>query len=206
MKVRFFLASCVLLLCSCGRFGPPKPPEDFAPKSVSSIEAKATADSVTISFKSPEKDIHGKELKSLEGYRIYRVKETDIKSDGAIDRYLTEVATIDDNSLAEREEQRKAAREANQLSHRIKVPDEKRNFNFEDKDLKVGEVYIYRIEAFNQGGVKGKPSQLIKVLFKGEQSDIFIVPNEDNLDTAVGSVFDNDTMPNEGSGLMNLGK
>lgn len=203
----FLFVVLSLWLAACGRYGPPRPPEFFAAKKVSDISVTPAVNSITLNWRSPGQDVRGKELKSLDGYTIYRTKQSDIQEGKPLKEYMTKIGTVDDPNIKERERLRKEAKEKNQISHRIQISSEKRNFKFEDANLTNGETYVYMIEPFNQGDVKGRPSQLIKVLFRGEQSDISIGDEEEDLDTAtLQSAFEGETIHNQGSDLFPVGK
>lgn len=208
--LRYTLAALVLFAATgCGRFGPPKPPELFGAKKVSDLEAKAAPDRLTLSWRSPDRDIRDKELKSLEGYRILRANEKDFRKREKLADYLEEIGYIEDSAVEEREEAREIARETpGTISRRIKIPEERRHFSFDDTSVQQGETYLYRIVAMNQGGVKGDPSDIVKVFFKGEASEVFMVKDENALDKAeMLSEFEEEARGEEsasGVGLFNV--
>ncbi|NMC63002.1 MAG: hypothetical protein GYA55_07520 [SAR324 cluster bacterium] len=173
------------LILSCGRYGPPRPPEVFAPKAVSELLVTPASDKLTFQWKSPEKDLRDKELKSLDGYYVMRASEKDVKNSSELEKSLVKIGEVDDPNVKERDKLRKEAREKGEISRRVHIPSEKKIFTFEDKDLNVGETYLYRIIPFNQGDEKGKASSIVKVLFKGEQSDIMMLEDEQALDEGV---------------------
>lgn len=198
---------CIAALAACGRYGPPHPPEDLAPKAVTDVQVTPSAASVVISWKSPDKDVRGKELKSLEGYTLFRVSERDRDTEAPFEQSLKEAGSVEDANLEALKEARKEARERGEISRRVKTPDEKRKFTWEDKDVKEGETYLYRVVPINQGGEKGTPSSIIKVLFKGEQSDVFIAKDEEALDESVPlSPFETEEGQTGRPDVLNFGK
>ena len=64
----------LLSLTACGKYGPPLPPERLAPKPVQQLVVKGGAEGVKISWDAPERDIRGKALQSLDGFRVYRAQ------------------------------------------------------------------------------------------------------------------------------------
>lgn len=207
MNRHFVLIICLSCIVSCGRFAPPHPPEDLAPKAVSEFSVIPVTDKITLTWRSPDKDIRNKELKDLEGYRVMRVNEKEVNETKPLDDFLVELAFIEDHNLVELDKMRKEAREKGEIARRVKIAPEKKVFSYEDKELVNGETYIYRIIPINQGGEKGKASSIAKVLFKGEQSDVFIAADEESLDQGIPeSPFGPETDTSPGSGLLKLGQ
>lgn len=163
------VVACVFLL-GCGRYGPPLPPESLAPNEVENLEVLPATNSITFRWRAPENDIRGKELKSLDAYRIFR-KEIESSSD-ILDDDIEELAvgTVPDLHIEERDRLREEARAANQPTHRISVPSELKEFEYQDQDLVPGKTYIYRVVPVNQGGVEGERWRVVQVIFRGEAS------------------------------------
>ncbi len=176
------LIPAAVVMCSCGRYGPPRPPEHLAPQEVTDIEVKPQADKVSIKWKSPEKDVRDKELKTLDGYIVERANRKEMREGVPLDEFMAELAVIADRNIEDRDTLRREARERGEISRRVKVPEEKRVFSYDDTTARTEETYIYRIVPINQGDVRGTPSKLIEVLFKGEQSDVSIFKDENALE------------------------
>ena len=209
--MRMLKAAIVFLICagflSCGRYGPPNPPENLAPKAVSDLSARSTAESIVLSWNSPDRDLRGKELKTLDGYSILRVKEKDIKGSASLSESMSDLALVEDHNIEDLELRRKEAREKGELLRRVKIPAEKKVFSYEDKDLILGETYLYRVIPLNQGGIKGTPSSLVKVLFKGEESDIFMTADEESLAQGLQeSPFGPESVQGQAGGFLNVGR
>lgn len=163
-------------LAGCGKYAPPRPPEDFSPGQVESLQVTAQMQGVQFKWSSPDKDLRGRTLKTIEGYRIYRKELVHPHNvlDESVDEELIE--TIPDTHLAELEGLRRQAEEQGQLTRRVKVDLEKMKFEFTDINVRAGQTYVYRIVPFNQGGVEGAANQLVKVLFRGESSEVALIP------------------------------
>lgn len=179
MRTSSFFLYLVTLLFGCGLEGPPLPPEDFAPKEVTILETKSDAEGVLIKWKTPDLDAHGEKLESLEGYKVYRREAPDILAWDRSTSTFSEIANIEDPALEEVMKLREKAKEEKKLSRKIKVPEEKRLFEFRDKDVKKGKTYFYKIVPYNQGGVPGLASDFVKVLFQDDTSEIFIIENRE---------------------------
>jgi len=204
VRVGIVLVLCVSI-ASCGRYGPPRPPEAFAPKAVNELLVTPTSDKLTFQWKSPDKDLRDKELKSLDGYYVMKANEKDVKESFELDKSLVKIGEIEDRNIEERDKLRKEAREKGEISRRVNIASEKKIFTFDDKDLSAGQTYLYRIIPFNQGDEKGKPSSIVKVLFKGEQSDIMMLEDEQALEEGIPeSPFGVDEDKTLGSGLLKI--
>lgn len=177
----FFLIPITLFafLMGCGLEGPPLPPEDFAPKDVTILETKTDAEGVILRWRSPDVDSKGDPLESLEGYIVYKREAPDILAWDRSNSEFTELTRISDPALAEVMELRKKAREEKKLSRKIKVPEERKFFEFKDKNVQKGKTYFYKVTPYNQGGVAGKASDFVKVLFNDDTSEIFTIANRE---------------------------
>ncbi len=161
------------IFCSgCGKYGVPLPPERFAPKKVRELEVTPTEQGIGFAWKAPEKNARGKELASIDGYRVYR-REILAQSDIVDDTDELELlATIPDTHVVEREELRAAARAQGKPGRRINVDSKKLHFEYSDTSAVKGSNYLYQIVPFNQGDVEGHGSQEIFVAFNGEKSKV----------------------------------
>lgn len=173
--IAYFLAA---QLAGCGRYGPPLPPEALSPKGIKELKTSADGSGLTMSWESPDTDRRAQELKSLDGYSVYR-KEIKEKSD-VVDPDVTYelVGSVVDTSVTERERLRDEAKAAGKLSHRVHVDKALTQFQFSDRGLTPGHTYVYKIIPTNQGGVEGEVKQLVKILFRGETSEISLLDNK----------------------------
>ena len=73
IRVRVFL---ILLLASatfaCGLYKPPIAPELLAPKAVMDLTFAVEGEGVRFNWQSPDRDVQGEDLKTIEGYRLLR--------------------------------------------------------------------------------------------------------------------------------------
>ena len=177
--IRSWLAAgmfAVLLIAGCGKYASPRPPEDFSPAEVKELQVLPGLEGITFTWEAPDQDLRGKELKSIDGYRIYRkeiVKDSEIL-DTDVEYEL--LATVTDTHLEELERLREAAREAGKPTRRIKVDDTLIKFQFTDITVQAGKQYVYQLIPVNQGDVEGSYTKLVRVLFRGEASEITIIP------------------------------
>ena len=168
--------SIIFCACSCGKYGKPRPPEDFAPAEVKQLAVSASVQGVTFNWYAPKKNNRGKPLDDLEGFRIYR-RELDSTSRLADPNAKFDlIGTVEDPFLNEFLEQKRQAIEQGQLSREVKMDEEKEKFEFVDRSAVPGKSYYYQVVGFNQGGVEGKVVERINVVFRGEISEIARIP------------------------------
>lgn len=170
-----FSILAVLFLISCGKYAPPRPPEVFSPNPVTVLEVSADISAVNFKWGSPDSDQTGSELRSMDGYTIYRktIKE---KSD-VIDPEVPyeSIAEIKDIHVEELKKLREKALEENKPARKVKIDDALKKFSYSDKTVQAGQQYAYRIVPVNQGDVEGRVDKIIKVLFRGDSSEIVMI-------------------------------
>jgi hypothetical protein len=167
---------CLCVLAGCGKYAPPRPPEDFSTGEVQSLEVVAELQGIKFRWRAPDEDQRSRELKTIDGYRIYRKevgRDSDIIDD-SIDFEL--VASIEDTHLLELDKLREEAEQAGKIKRKAKVPDEKLQFEYTDLGVQAGKTYAYQIIPYNQKDVEGRYSQIVKVQFRGDSSDVFLMP------------------------------
>ncbi len=177
--MHFYLQIIVFVLVAlpgCGKYGPPVPPEALTPQSVQQLEFSAQMEGVTFTWRSPEQDRRGEELMSLDGYTIYRAAIDDF------DSYIEdpfeasqELAFIPDSHIMVREDLRKEARLKGLATRKVKVSSDLKSFRYVDTDLTPGLEYVYMIVPMNQDGEEGEVSQYIRVLFRGDSSEVRMI-------------------------------
>jgi len=174
--MRWLLALLVLTITSftvgCGRFAPPIAPELIAPGAIRLFVVKTDDTGVLLSWKSSLKDGRGKELQSIDGYRIYRKlinKQSDI-TDQKVKFDL--LATLRDLHVEEREKRRAEARALGKPGRRIQASAETQAFEYLDSTPTVGETYLYQIVPFNQEDVESLSPQSVLILFSGIKSQV----------------------------------
>ncbi|MDC0358178.1 hypothetical protein OAO01_05120 [Oligoflexia bacterium] len=179
-----FSVSIVLVLTmtvffsACGRLGPPLPPEAFSPQAVQYLETFPELHAVRFAWESPGGDLRGQELESMDGYRIYRrelLKEADLVEDEDEFEIIT---SVEDKHVKVREELRDAAKLAGKPARNISAEPALKIFEYTDSDVQPGKTYLYKIVPFNQDDVEGQVLQLVRVLFRGESSEIAILEQD----------------------------
>lgn len=175
IKGLFFILALLLCQFGCGKFGPALPPESFSAQPVKELIVNGEIDGIHFSWKSPEDDLHGERLKSLDEYKIYR-KEI-IKSSDVLDSELEFelLGTVPDNAITDLELRRKQALDAGQSARKVRIDPEFISHEFIDTTVEPGSTYLYKIVGVNQGGVEGRPAPLVRVAFKGQASVIDVV-------------------------------
>ena len=164
-----------ILMTGCGKYGKPLPPEVLAPTPVKEAIVTASDAGVNFDWGSPTHDTRGKELKSMNGYRLYRksiVAQKDIIDDSVSFDLIT---TIVDEHVNVREKLRAEARAEGKPGRRITAPKSYQHFNFTDKSVALGQSYLYKIVPFNQGDVESENPDLFLVVFSGASSHISTV-------------------------------
>lgn len=166
----------ISLLTACGKYAPPYAPEDLSPQAVRELNVTTASEGVNFEWKSPLDDQLGKELRSLDGYLIYRKaveREGDLLSS---DVEFEEIARLEDQSVIERDKLRDEARLENKPTRRIKPSEDLQKFAWLDSSVEAGKVYAYRVVPINQDGVEGLSDKIIRVAFRGENSEVTMIP------------------------------
>jgi hypothetical protein len=176
-RMLFTTTASIIFCCitGCGRYQAPEPPEYFAPRGVQDFAVKTSVEGVTISWQSPHEDQRGRELTSLDGYRLLRkniARPADI-FDASIE--YEELAFLEDLSVFERERLRDQAKADGRISRRIQAPLEKEKFHYLDSTVLPGNSYVYKLIPINQGRTEGRAAPLVRVAFRGEQSQVRMV-------------------------------
>ena len=180
-RMRLIVALCFVqgAFAGCGKYIPAVAPEVLAPKSVEDLQVTTTQGQVSFTWTAPDVDRRGKELKFIDGYAIERkeIAKRGDETNPAIE--FDDIGFVKDRHVEVREQLRKEARAQGKIGRTVKAPDDLTHFSFADTTPQSGKTYLYQIVPENQGGVKGVVQQVVKVVFKGAESDvIFIASNE----------------------------
>lgn len=175
----YLILSLSLFIVGCGRFGPPLAPEQFAAKQLSSVEVRADAQAINFNWRSPEQDNRGKELKSLDGYKIYRLLLNPELNGSEIDpSRLSDyelLGEVPDLSVKTRDELRAKARLEGRSVKAVNVDPSLKSFSFVDRAIEPGKVYAYRFVPFNQGSVESEVDKVLRIDFRGTNSQISVL-------------------------------
>lgn len=164
--------SVLAAAAGCGRMGPPVPPEMLAPEQVEALKVTGTQDGVNFAWESPKSDQRGEALKMIDGYRIYR-KRVERAGDVTDESIPFEVVNeISDHHLIELEKERDKFRQAGRPAHRARVDKAFTVFNYTDRGVSSGNTYLYKVVPTNNGGVESQSFQLVKVLWRGDSSEV----------------------------------
>lgn len=176
MKSHIFIAICLTLFSTgCGHYVAPVPPEMLAPAPVNNFTVAPMADGVLFAFTSSKKDARGKQLKSIEGYNLYRREFIEGETDVTKTIGYSKIATIKDQHLVEVAKLQEQALAEGKNPNRVKAPAKFTSFTFKDTGLQLGKAYAYRLVGVNQNGVEAEVDRLVKVDFKGDDSHIVVV-------------------------------
>ena len=97
-----FRVSLILFLISailgCGLYKPPIAPELLAPKVVSNLTFVVEGEGVRFNWESPDRDVQGEDLKTIEGYNLLRKGPSD-DYDGLNQEEFTVLKFIEDRHL-----------------------------------------------------------------------------------------------------------
>ena len=138
----------VLFVVSCGRKGPPRPPEDFAPQQVVGFDARGDVEGVLLSWSAPTKTANGDALVDLAEFEIRRA----IEEDGEFERPDT-IATVPFID--------------------IQKPDGSAHiFTWRDRKVTPGIRYRYDAVAVNDSGTEGTASPPLLVTFRGNSTQV----------------------------------
>lgn len=177
----YFLISVVFfsLIVSCGRMGPPRPPEAFRPKEVVDLRVIPDTSGITLRWNSPDNDVRNEELKSMDGYWIEKVEMEDPDADILVlasdEEIFSRVGDIEDLHVVTREKLRDEARLQGRSAKKINLDPAFKSFSFIDNELSPGGSYLYRIVPYNQGDVRGVVGQIVRVNFRGSSSEVTFV-------------------------------
>lgn len=176
LLIKLTLFTVLLCFWGCGKQAPPLAPELLSPKSVQKLEVVGETGGIRFKWEAPENDLRSKELTSLNGYKIYRKTLTspaDVTND---DVPFELVASVEDTHIAIRDKLREEARSKGLPASRIKSDAALMRFEILDSGVTAGVMYLYQIVPFNQNDVEGEITQLIRVAFRGDGSEIRVMP------------------------------
>lgn len=180
LSYKLILPALLLFVCGCGKYGQPLPPEVFSPRAVKSLQASGETEGVRFQWVAPDLDVRGKELESMDGYEITRKVFEGEEDFIAKKRDFELVGSVPDTHVEELRTMREEYRARGIPSHRASVDKEKKEFEFLDTAVTPGVTYLYRIVPVNQGGVEGEVGQFVKVIFKGDASEVTLIERKDD--------------------------
>lgn len=183
----------LLSLSACGREGPTRPPQDFAPRAVEQLKVSGGVDGVRFTWNSPTSDRRGKSLESLDGYQLLRAELSADQELRLDDLEFNQLTFLPDQSVATLLSAREEARNKGQLTRHVKVDPALSQFSFTDQNVRPGQVYFYRILPTNQGGIEGEAKNLVRVVYRGEASEVALLSQESLFDAEAGVAMDTES-------------
>lgn len=139
---------------SCGRKGPPKPPEDIAPQAVRFLELVPTEKGVKLRFQAPLKTVGGDDIIGL---KVFSIGRRALSKDSS-ERFL---------NIAELEFDEKLHNPKSQW------------FEYEDHINSAGSQYEYIVVAADDAGYLSKSPYILRVTFLGANSLVENLPLEE---------------------------
>jgi hypothetical protein len=162
------------LICGCGKAAPPVAPERTSPQSVQFAEVSGTSEGVLFRWFAPTSDVRGKDLKNLQGYRVYRRL---VGGDGS--RPFELITTVPDQTHKRIEEKIQEAKDNGKRVKRVKLSEQERSVTVLDKEVELGKSYLYKIVPYNHPRIEGSVEKLVRVQFQGEQTQVGQIDNND---------------------------
>lgn len=169
---RLALVVGAVLIVGCGKYAAPFAPEQVSPSAIRNLQVTPSLDGVKFAWEAPETNQRSKELKNIEGYRIERkiiTKESDVV-DPRLD--FSELAVIPDAHIEKRDQLREQARSEGKVGRKVRLPAADLHFEFSDTSVIPGGDYVYRIVPLNNGGTEGEVTQIIRVVFRGQNTSV----------------------------------
>jgi hypothetical protein len=141
----FFSLSLVFLLVlpTCGRKTPVRPPELVAPEPIRDLTLEIEKKGIRLQWERPQNYVDGSEMDDLGGFVVLRATQN---GQGAIDAF-TQIATV---PVEDRDRFRKA-----------------KKFSYIDEQLTTDTLYRYRVQAFTLDGYYSRPSNTVELVWKG---------------------------------------
>ena len=135
----------IIAVSGCGRKGPPKPPEDFAPNPVLNLNVEGSVTGIKLSWEAPpaDPDKDEEDLKALSGFVVEKCLYSKEGDDD-----FQEIGEI-----------------------KIQVATETK-FTFNDTKVEPGKIYNYQVRPFNVDQVNGEPGQTLRVTYLGQNSRV----------------------------------
>jgi hypothetical protein len=151
----------------------------MAPRAVADFEVAGQENGVRLAWRSPEEDRRGKELKSIEGYQIQRKEIVNRGDETAPSVHFKDLAFIKDTHIEVRDKLRAEARAQGKIGRTVQASEELTVFGYVDTSAQRGASYIYQIVPQNQSATDGVVREVARVVFKGAQTEVDIVPADD---------------------------
>ena len=134
-----------IVIVGCGKKMRPIPKDATVPRAVKAFKLEKAGNVIRLTWEEPEKDLKGRKLKNLAGYKVLR-KIIKPGSNDCIDcpSGFAEVAVLDRDHPVN-----------------FKVQDDV--VEWEDRDLSKKGMYVYRVVPFNKDGYDGAISGYVSV-------------------------------------------
>ena len=138
----------LLVLAGCGRYGSPVPPDDIRPDQVRNFRIDGSTSGLQLNWTSPASRVSGGSLDDLDGFSISKAVVTN--SERGSFEIIAKVRYQTDKGVS-------GLGEA---------------LLFRDQDVVPGATYDYFVAAYTTGRLKGLPSNILRVTFKGSSSEV----------------------------------
>ncbi len=173
------LAACALIIStvmSCGRYGPPLPPEAYTPATVDNFLASPSPDGIVLTWNTPDKDRQGEDLEELTHYDILRSNTEDLlnflKDPIVNSEVVGRVYSKNYELLLKRKSEARAKKEPSRM---LENPDSFSKFSFADNSLSadatnLGKTFIYSVVPYGREGLPGEVLWFTKITYDGDKS------------------------------------
>lgn len=140
MQKRLFLMGMIVLLAGCGKKGPLIPPEAYVPAAITDLTVAQKGSFFQLCWSPPPKEVSGKPLKNLTGFRIFRRDVLPPAED--CDECPTAYRLLRSVDLEYLQDVRRSGK----------------HYCFADTDLVEGKSYQYKAVSLAKDGVAGQDS------------------------------------------------
>ncbi len=139
------LVMLAIAMAGCGKKMRPIPKDATVPRAVKALKLEKVGNVIRLTWEEPSKDLKGRKLKDLAGYKVLR-KIIKPGSNDCIDcpSGFVEVAVLD-------------------RDHPVNFKIEDDMVEWKDKDLSKKGIYVYRVVPFNKDGYDGSLSGYVSV-------------------------------------------
>lgn len=158
-KLMAAVIAAAVLSFGCGRKGPPRPPEEFAPAALGAFEVEGTVSGVVLRWAAPSSTAAGDPLDDLAGFSVMRSVYERGEAPDFVELEFVEAPGTEAAPAAAGGEQ-----------PQVEV------FQYVDQQVEPGRIYDYMVVPVNERGYEGEFPGRVRVTFIGTSSVIEVQP------------------------------
>jgi hypothetical protein len=186
----------ICLLVGCGRYAPVIAPELTAPEPVQFTNFLPDDQGVKLQWLAPVKDLQGRKLEKLDGFKVYRQDVALTRQAREAQRHKYElIAIVADKTVLERAEKERTERSLLKSGRRVKLSQAELTVTFIDRNVSPGHLYLYKVIPFNSLVAEGRVKSFVEVLYNGSKSVSRQIYNEDEAGMLLSKANDPETPP-----------